>query len=85
MFAGQLIKDGANGRVLQVIGMGPHLLNAAVRPEWFFQMEKYGGILCDIGSHQIEQFLFFAGCKDAKVVNSKVANYKNKQYPELEE
>jgi predicted dehydrogenase len=85
VFAGQLIEQGAIGRVLQVIGLGPHRLNAHSRPEWFFQKEKYGGIICDIGSHQVEQFLYFTGNKNATVVNSKVANYNNKQYPELED
>jgi predicted dehydrogenase len=85
VFAGQLIQDGAIGRVVQVLGLGPHRLNAPSRPPWFFELEKYGGILCDIGSHQIEQFLFYAGCKDAKVLSSKVANYHNKAYPELED
>lgn len=85
IYAGQLIQQGAIGRVVQVIGFGPHRLNASQRPDWFFKMEKYGGILCDIGSHQVEQFLFYADCKDAKVVHSKVANYNNPQYPELED
>lgn len=85
VFAGQLVQEGAIGRVVQVIGFGPHRLNAPSRPDWFFEHEKYGGILCDIGSHQIEQFLFYAGCKDAKVAQSKVANYHNKNYPELED
>jgi predicted dehydrogenase len=85
VFAGQLIKDGAIGRVIQITGFGPHRLNAPSRPEWFFKKENYGGILCDIGSHQIEQFLFYASCNDAKVVSSKVANYHCKDYPELED
>jgi len=85
VFAGQLVKDGAIGRVVQVIGTGPHRLNAPSRPDWFFRKAQYGGILCDIGSHQIEQFLFFAGCSDARVVSSKVANYNSKEYPELED
>lgn len=85
IYAGQLIEQGAIGRVVQVIGTGPHRLNAPSRPDWFFRKEKYGGILCDIGSHQIEQFLFFTGARDAKVLHSKVANYNNKQYPELED
>lgn len=85
VFAGQLVQDGAIGRVVQVLGLGPHRLNAPSRPGWFFEKEKYGGILCDIGSHQIEQFLFFAGCKDAQVLHSKVANYHCKDYPELED
>ena len=85
VFAGQLVQAAAIGRVVQVMGMGPHRLNAAARPAWFFKKEQYGGILCDIGSHQIEQFLYYADCKDAKVVSSKVANYNCKQYPELED
>jgi len=84
--AGALIKDGAIGRVLQVIGLGPHRLNAPSRPQWFFEKDQYGGILIDIGSHQIEQFLYYADCKDAEVVSSRVANYSYKdQYPELED
>lgn len=85
IYAGQLIKEGAIGRVLQVSNFAPHLLNAPSRPEWFFQKEKYGGILCDIGSHQIEQFLFFSNNTEAEVVRSQVANYASKEYPELED
>lgn len=85
VYAGQLIEQGAIGKVVQTIGTGPHRINAPSRPAWFFEFEKYGGILCDIGSHQIEQFLFYTGASNAKVVHSKVANYKYPQYPELED
>ena len=85
VFAGQLIQDGVIGQVLQVIGTGPHRLGASSRPAWFFEKEKYGGILCDIGSHQIEQYLFYAGEKDASVVRSQIANYAHPEYPELED
>ena len=85
VFAGQLIEQGAIGKVIQVMGLGPHRLGASGRPDWFFKKEKYGGILCDIGSHQIEQFLFYAGVKDATVVRSQIANYNNPQYPELDD
>ena len=83
--AENLIADGAIGDVVQVIGLGPHRLSAATRPDWFFDFEQYGGILCDIGSHQIEQFLFYAGAKDATVNASRVGNYNNPEYPELED
>ncbi|QGH33823.1 gfo/Idh/MocA family oxidoreductase [Gracilibacillus salitolerans] len=85
VFAGQLIEQGAIGRVIQVTGFGPHRLNAPSRPDWFFEKEKYGGILCDIGSHQIEQFLFYAECEDAEVLHSKIGNYDNPDYPELDD
>ncbi len=85
VYAGQLIAEGAIGRVVQTIGFGPHRIDAASRPDWFFKRDLYGGILCDIGSHQIEQFLSFTGAADAKVLHSKVANYRYKQFPELED
>jgi len=85
VYAGQLIEQGAIGRVLQTIGLGPHRLSATGRPAWFFEKAKYGGILCDIGSHQAEQFLYYTGAKDATVSRSQVANYDHPQYPELED
>ncbi|GIP17069.1 oxidoreductase [Paenibacillus montaniterrae] len=85
VYADHLIKQGAIGRVVQMIGLGPHRLNAASRPDWFFRKEQYGGIIADIASHQIEQFLYFSGNTEAKVVSSAVANYNNKGYPELED
>nr|MDQ3396952.1 Gfo/Idh/MocA family oxidoreductase [Deinococcota bacterium] len=85
VFAGDLVKDGAIGRVIQVLGLGPHRLTAPSRPRWFFERDKYGGILCDIGSHQIEQFLFYSGANDAEVRSAAVANYNHPQYPELED
>lgn len=85
VYAGQLIKAGAIGRVVQVMGMGPHRLNPQTRPPWFFEHAKYGGILCDIGSHQIEQFLYYVDCKNAQVVQSKIGNYHWRDYPDLED
>lgn len=85
VFAGQLIRDGAIGEVIQVLGLGPHRLNAPSRPDWFFDHEQYGGILCDIGSHQIEQYLFFAGVEDAQVTASQVGNFGHPDHPELED
>ena len=85
ILAGYMIDAGEIGRVVSVTGFGPHRLNAPSRPKWFFEREKYGGILCDIGSHQIEQYLFFAGEEDAEVSCSRIANYAHPEYPELED
>ena len=85
VFAGQLVHDGAIGRVVQVLGMGPHRANLASRPAWFYERERYGGILCDIGSHQAEQFLYFTGNSDARVLSSRVANYAHKDHPGLDD
>jgi predicted dehydrogenase len=83
--AGQLIKDGAIGKVVQTLGTGPHRMNPKSRPEWFFDRKSYGGIICDIGSHQCEQFLYFTNSKKADVLCSQVGNVHNTQYAGLED
>ena len=83
--AGELVKAGAIGTVVQTIGLGPHRLNAKTRPAWFFDRAAYGGILCDIASHQFDQFLFFTGSTEAAVVASQVGNLNHPQYPGLED
>jgi predicted dehydrogenase len=83
--AAELVQAGALGRVVQTAGFGPHRLNRATRPPWFFERARTGGILTDIGSHQIDQFLFFTGSGDAEIVTSAVANYANPADPELED
>jgi predicted dehydrogenase len=73
--AGKLIEDGAIGRVIQTIGLGPHRLNKGIRPGWFFDPKSYGGILTDIASHQIDQFLHFTKSVDAEVALSSATHY----------
>jgi predicted dehydrogenase len=70
--AWELVRAGAIGRVVQTIGLGPHRLNRALRPSWFFDKAAYGGIINDIGCHQIDQFLAFAGATNAIIVSSTV-------------
>ena len=83
--AGTLVRSGAIGRVVQVLGLGPHRLNRAVRPAWFFERKSYGGILCDIGSHQFEQFLFYSGATDATILHAGTGNFANPEHPDFED
>jgi predicted dehydrogenase len=83
--AGELVQAGAIGKVVQTIGLGPHRINVPSRPAWFFERDKYGGILTDIASHQVDQFLFYTGSKRAEVVAAQVGNFKYPQFPELED
>jgi predicted dehydrogenase len=83
--AGELMRAGAIGRVLQTIGTGPHRMNPAQRPPWFFERERYGGILCDIGSHQFDQFLYFTNSTKAEIVVSQIGNLNHPQYPGVED
>jgi predicted dehydrogenase len=83
--AAEIVKAGGIGRVVQTIGLGPHRMNPKQRPEWFFDRKRFGGILCDIGSHQADQFLFFTGSTRADVVAAQVGNVHNQQYPNFED
>ncbi|HYC84547.1 MAG TPA: Gfo/Idh/MocA family oxidoreductase, partial [Chryseosolibacter sp.] len=83
--AGELVKEGAIGKVIQTIGVGPHRMNVKSRPDWFFQKKRFGGIICDIGSHQFDQFLFFTGSTEASVVASQAGNIHFPNYPEFED
>jgi predicted dehydrogenase len=87
--ASRLVAEGAIGQVAQVVGFGPHRLGIEGRPPWFFDPDRAGGILNDLASHQIDQFLHFAGAdggaEDVEVVSSMVANRSHPDHPQLED
>jgi predicted dehydrogenase len=83
--AGNLVAQGAIGKVVNTVGLGPHAIRNNQRPEWFFERARYGGILCDIGSHQFEQFLFFSNAVDGEIVSALVANRNNPTRPGLQD
>jgi len=86
--AGELVKAGAIGKVVQTVCLGPHQINqpnAKPRPAWFYERERYGGILCDIASHDFDQFLFFTGSTKAEIIASQVGNVHHPKWPGLED
>ncbi|MGX9357424.1 Gfo/Idh/MocA family protein [Roseobacteraceae bacterium S113] len=83
--ADQLVAEGAIGRVVHTTGLGPHRLNRPTRPDWFFNRQRYGGILTDIASHQIDQFLHFTGSESAEIIMAHVANHANPSDPGLQD
>ena len=93
VYAGELVKQGAIGKVIQTINIAPHQIfqkggaagGGSGRPDWFWVPEQYGGILCDIGSHQVEQFLFYTGSKQAEVVTSQIANVRHPDKPKFQD
>jgi predicted dehydrogenase len=83
--AAEMVRAGAIGRVLQTIGTGPHRISLSQRPPWFYERERYGGVLCDIGSHQFDQFLYFTNSTKAEIVASQIGNLNHPQHPGLED
>ncbi|HTM93223.1 MAG TPA: Gfo/Idh/MocA family oxidoreductase [Flavisolibacter sp.] len=83
--AGDLVKQGAIGNVIQTVIMAPHRMNSNTRPEWFFDKKYFGGIITDIGSHQFDQFLFLTNSDKADIVSSQIGNVAHPQYPGFED
>jgi predicted dehydrogenase len=83
--AGELVKQGAIGKVIQTIGTGPHRIHPPDRPAWFWDPSKFGGIICDIGSHQLDQFLFFTGSTRGEIVASQVRNVRHPEHPAFQD
>ncbi len=83
--ASRMVAEGAIGKVVQTVGLGPHALKNNPRPDWFYQRKRYGGILTDIAAHQCDQFLHFTGSTRAEVVASHIGNVANPDKPELED
>jgi predicted dehydrogenase len=93
VYAGELIQKGAIGKVIQTINIAPHQIiqngglagGGTPRPDWFWVDSQFGGILCDIGSHQIDQFLYYTGSTKAEVVASQVANVRHPGHPHFQD
>lgn len=91
--AGELVRAGAIGKVIQTINIAPHQIvqgggnggGADPRPDWFWKPELFGGILCDIGSHQVHQFLYYTGSTSAEVVESQISNVAHPEHPEFQD
>jgi predicted dehydrogenase len=85
LHAGALVKNGAIGRLVQTLQLAPHLVNPSTRPEWFWDPERYGGTLCDLGSHQADEFVYFTGSTSAEVTMSRVANVNHPDRPKFQD
>ncbi|HUB49759.1 MAG TPA: Gfo/Idh/MocA family oxidoreductase [Acetobacteraceae bacterium] len=93
VYAGQLIQQGAIGKVIQTINIAPHQIfqhggvagGGSGRPDWFWNDVQFGGILCDIGSHQVDQFLYYTGSTEAEVAESQIANVRHPEHPHFQD
>ena len=93
VYAGELIQQGVIGKVIQTINIAPHQIiqgggdagGGTGRPEWFWNPDQYGGILCDIGSHQVDQFLFYTGSTQAEIAESQIANVRHPDRPRFQD
>jgi len=90
--ASKLVAAGAIGQVIQTVNLAPHRINngvgktgLAIRPDWFWDKKRFGGILTDIGSHQFDQYLHFTNSTEADVLMSQVGNVHHPDKPLFED
>lgn len=83
----RLARSGAIGTIVHVVGAGPHTMWAKRRPDWFWDPDATGGILVDVGSHQVDQFLSITGvaAADVEIVASSVGNVASPDHPGMQD
>ncbi len=82
----RLARAGAVGRVVRVAGSGPHSLYADQRPDWFWDPAAGGGILVDLASHQVDQFLAVLGDPDGVEVRAAaIGNVNTPDHPTFQD
>lgn len=83
--AGYLIKTGIIGKVVQTVNIAPRKVNDITRPDWFWDPAEYGGILCDMGSHQADQFVYYTGPTTAAATGSQIANVNHSTHSKFQD
>ncbi len=78
------LQKGNLGEPVHFMGLGPHTLRLPTRPDWMFDRARYGGILNDIASHQMAQFVYWMG-QDPIPQFSRVGNLHHPEVPDFED
>jgi len=69
-----LVRAGAIGRPVQMTVFGPHQIGLVPRPDWFWVPARAGGILVDLASHAIDQFLCLFGADEVAIAAARTVN-----------
>ena len=85
VFVQDMIDKGLFGKIVTITILAPHRLNPSTRPDWFFDPDKNGGILNDIGSHQVEQLLSYTHSEHAEVRYSAAGNMHTPAHPRFQD
>jgi predicted dehydrogenase len=80
----ELVHAGAIGEVVHTMGAGPHKIGAN-RPDWFWKREQFGGVLGDLGTHQVDYFLAFTKATRGAVVAARTGNVHHQDKPDFED
>jgi predicted dehydrogenase len=79
----ELIKKGALGRINNIHFNGQHPLLFGVRPAWYFEKGKHGGVINDIAVHGIDLVRTITGADVARVIGARCWNFYAKAHPDF--
>lgn len=74
----RVARSGEIGHPVHLTHLAPHRLNRDLRPAWFFDKPAYGGIITDIGTHSVDQFVAFAGTTDVSIDMATIGSFGTK-------
>ncbi len=80
----ELVQAGAVGAVVQTLGTGPHRIGTN-RPDWFWDKARFGGVIGDLGTHQVDYFVAFTDASRTEVVASRTGNLHHPEAPQFED
>lgn len=77
------IESGLLGKINNIIFEGQHPLLYGIRPDWYFEKGKHGGVINDIAIHGIDLIRQFTHSEVAEVLASRCWNFFATQAPEF--
>jgi predicted dehydrogenase len=83
--ARRLIAEGKLGEVHTLIFTAQHPLNLPNRPKWYFEPNKHGGTINDIGVHAIDLIPWMTVREITEVTAARAWNARLKEFPHFQD
>lgn len=83
--ARRMVRSGRLGRIHAVNFTGQHPLNYGVRPMWYFEAGKHGGVINDIAIHGLDAVRYITGLDFVRSVAARTWNAFAVQEPDFKD
>ena len=81
----KLVESGALGEINNVYFGGQHPLMYGRRPDWYFEKDKYGGLINDIAIHGVDILSFALGLEISEVCSAREWNKFAAEHPDFKD
>lgn len=76
----KLIESGEIGEVVHLYFVRPHRLAPSTRPDWMFNHQMYGGIINDIGVHDLDLARWYTKSECKEILSATTSNTRFPEY-----